>query len=170
MVRNLGFAVAFVLTMAFLLGISSAAVLDVSVGTDDVVYNTNENVTVSGVVRYLTTGKPVSLANVVVSVDSGSLHSGSYSTNSDGKFQTNPFSSGSTEGTKTISVTATKTSSAGGVTGSFAVESKKSYVIKTDKFTYSPNELVNARRIMRTGRSHGLSITRPRASRLPTPR
>ncbi len=143
MERFLNLPAALVLSLLLLVGVSSAAVVDVSVGTDDVVYDTNENVTVSGVVRYMTNGKPVTGTQVTVTVESGTLHSSNYLTDADGKFASDPFSSGSTEGTKTIVVAATGGHS-GGVTGTFKVETEKDYVITTDKYTYSPQELMNA--------------------------
>ncbi len=115
-----------------------ATVLDVSAGTDSVIYKPTDNVTVSGVVRNAITKQPITSATVTVAATKGSttVHSGSYSTDANGKYSSDPFTVSST-GTHTVTATAVKLSDSGGVTGYFDVESEKRYTLTTDTYSYS---------------------------------
>lgn len=118
-----------------------ASVLDVSAGTDSVIYNPGDNVTITGMVRNAVTKQPITSASVTLSVTKSSttIHSDVYSTDSNGKFTSDPFTVSST-GTHTFTASASKLGSSGGVTGYFDVESEKRYTLTTDQYTYSPGD------------------------------
>jgi len=117
----------------------SAALLDVSVGTGSVVFKATDNVTISGYVR-TTLGVPVASAAVQVYVDGTLIET--VQSNADGKYNCTPFAA-STPGTHTVSVTATKTTDVGYVYGSYIVQTyEKSFTIKTNKYSYTPGQIV----------------------------
>ncbi len=116
---------------------SLAAVYDVSAGTDSIIYSPGDNVTITGLVRNAVTLQPVSGSSVTMAVTKGSssVCSDSASTDSSGKFQSDPCGVSET-GTYTFQAS----TSGGSVTGYFDVESEKRYTLSTDQYTYSPGD------------------------------
>jgi len=111
-----------ILLCLYLLLSNVNAVNILTVGTDSVVYEVGENITVSGHI-YSTTGLPVPGAPLSLQIINSSLPSFSTSSSSDGSYRFNPFTV-STSGNYTIRVT--QTNSPGTyVTGSFTVIQKK---------------------------------------------
>ena len=107
--------------LIFLLPITAfAQALDVTVGTDALVYSPGDNVTVSGYVY--NRGSPVSGATVTISIDGSSI--GSYQTDLTGRYQSNATPVGSA-GIHTIVAVAQTSSSVGSAYGSYKVEEKK---------------------------------------------
>ncbi|MCK4496717.1 MAG: hypothetical protein KAU24_00875, partial [Candidatus Aenigmarchaeota archaeon] len=148
-------------------GSAYAAVLDVSVGTDSVIYKPGDNVIVSGVLRNAATRQPIQGATAVIAVRKGgsTVTSQSKSSDIDGKYESDPFIV-SSAGTYSVSVTATHPShTSNSVVGSFTVESEKRYTLTTDRYTYSVNDTVTTillvESVTATGTTPASSVTVP---------
>ena len=155
-----GFSV-FILCFILLLSPANAAQLDVSVGVDELVYAPATNVTVSGYVLSATTHMPVlgASANVVIKKPDGStLDTQSVGTNSRGLYTTSPVTV-TTEGTYTVTATATSPGSLGYSQTTFDVEGKKEYTLTTNKYLYSPNETVTVTLIVQTLDSNDVPVS-----------
>ena len=123
------------LLLLLFLPIAFAQPLEVTVGTDALVYSSGENVTISGYVY--ARGSPVSGATVTIYVDGWEI--GSYQTEVSGRYQSDPKPAGNL-GVHSIRVVAQSGSSTGVGYGSYRVEERKRYTLYTDKFSYSPGE------------------------------
>ncbi len=150
----------FILCFILLLSPANATQLDVSVGVDELIYAPATNVTVSGYVLSATTHMPILGASAIVIIkkpDGSTLDTQSVDTNSRGLYTASPVTV-TTEGTYTVTATATSPGSLGYSQTNFDVEGKREYTLTTNKYLYSPNETVTVTLIVQTVDSNGVPV------------
>ncbi|MCK5373631.1 MAG: hypothetical protein KAJ20_04790, partial [Candidatus Aenigmarchaeota archaeon] len=144
------FIIGFLIAFLFFSPAAFAAILDITVGFDKIVYLPGENVTMSGTVT--ASGAPYtcigSCLDIFVNYPNGtSLISFGSATVSSGDYQYGPFPAGTAEGQYSVQAIVPGYGVGYGV---FDVEAERRYALTTDKGVYSPGDNVTVDMLVET--------------------